>query len=578
MSDENCSHVLNRPAVPGPPLLSEVAKMTPLKISNLYMSKALQCADNILRGPNANNNNASTKDIIKLLAPPTPSSSAASSAPPLSSRIPIAPFSQEEIDRSDEYSDTLRKGDKFIKLGKMGDPKQKLVQVKEDGTLLWIDDDSMVKSRATLSSIRLVEVTLIVAGKTSDLFRSKKYAAFEEDRCLSIVGSKKTLDLVAASPEMRNKWVKALEFAMKNVHAKGVISREVTTSEKDRQNREQERRIGELEAQLAVSRTVICQKAQEVQQREQQIVLQTQKSQSELAETEEQISTLREEQHKMQEAQEGLQVQLKDARHQRQASHANHINALSALQREKEQLESEARNSGDSHMKKQAEMGALVEQSQKLLKNASKAIHERKESRAKRLNMIEVLQQEITELRLRNNAMDMQIKELKANAERQALDVEKARCIISVAQMHPHFAEMLANVMGTDLCEPLAAAAPSPAAVPAPVPASNMSAAKVLQNANAFRPAMDDIEEGNESDVSRVFSLSLSLSLSVESGSLSIFSSFLTPLLLCLIQLALSYADVIQQNRWQPDSASRCCTRCAVAFTMITRRHHCRKW
>jgi hypothetical protein len=54
-------------------------------------------------------------------------------------------------------------------------------------------------------------------GKISDVFKQDTSDTTPASQCLSLVFPDRTLDLVAPSPQRRDQWLSALQFAWQNV-------------------------------------------------------------------------------------------------------------------------------------------------------------------------------------------------------------------------------------------------------------------------------------------------------------------------------------------------------------------------
>ena len=112
-------------------------------------------------------------------------------------------------------SDVLRVlegGQQFKKYGRLGKPKQKFVDYRE-GRLYWGSSPNPSMTRDS-QSVVLAEVQKIVIGKATDVFRRKNAVNTNPLLCFSLELNSRTLDLEAASMEVRDTWVQCLKAAI----------------------------------------------------------------------------------------------------------------------------------------------------------------------------------------------------------------------------------------------------------------------------------------------------------------------------------------------------------------------------
>ena len=108
----------------------------------------------------------------------------------------------------------LRKGDKFLKFGRKGNPHDRYVFLSGP-RLFW---GGVPNKKTQKKSMVVSMIQDIVKGKETDVFtRRTQYESVPANLCFSIIGADRTLDLRAASEEHRDEWADALKALVEDV-------------------------------------------------------------------------------------------------------------------------------------------------------------------------------------------------------------------------------------------------------------------------------------------------------------------------------------------------------------------------
>jgi len=154
---------------------------------------------------------------------------------------------EEKLDRQRKYEEKLRlslkedsvatlsKGSSLIKIPHKGKAKSTMIFLEKDKDKWILRWDSKNKSKED-ASIELGKDCCITLGHVSGLFLNKDISKEfpDESVCFSIVGSKRTLDLVASDHRDLKVWLEALEYVgVKRGEGKENRSRETSVSKKE---------------------------------------------------------------------------------------------------------------------------------------------------------------------------------------------------------------------------------------------------------------------------------------------------------------------------------------------------------
>jgi len=427
-------------------------------------------------------------------------------------------LAQRSADEADALLQTIWTGDTFTKYSKYNEKKKK-VTCTDDGRLFWSDLDV----QKALSYIKLVDVTSVVKGKTTDVLKKKKDAKAE--RCFSIVTTGRTLDLEASSAMVRDTWVKAIQIAVQNVVTLGTTNRgAVVTPEQVRHERELDCQIQDLQMHLQASKIKIEEKEKLIEQHRAGSERERCESQSQLLEKERALLEVRAEVEKLQAEQQELHQKLKRVHHERQASRTVRMNTLNVLQGQVHKIEESKREAEQQFQEEKRCMSHSLEEAHQLLGKAKETMHKRALSKQARLSQIEAYEREIAELRAKNQEL--------------RTEVAAAKTVEGKANMFMgRIKKMMAIVFGEH---------------------ATFTADGDFDTCAA---ELDRAVEAWQSD-SKQSTVVIAPSVSAKSVSAD----------------SVAVIDIAGPVVWQPDSASDHCVHCASKFTFVSRRHHCRKW
>lgn len=455
---------------------------------------------------------------------------------------------QQRLDEADQHAVILFNGAHFMKYGKMGKPKSKFVVCSQDGILFWSD----VGGGKTMTSLKVVNISKIFTGKKTSVFQRKIAANVAEELCFSVITNDRSLDLQAESEEVRDAWVKALRYAAENVQNTGKVCRAPpSTTEMERKERTYLSTIQELQAQLDDTKKTIAQKNRELIQREQQLVLERRDSANQLQTKDEQVTVKQQELQQLSQQQTELHHKLKRVHHEREASRAARMNFFQDLESRctllEQQLQLQQKQSTEEierltqshdmrlreveekHQQEKEQLSKILADSQKVLAKAKDTLHKRQVSRAERIAAVNALQAEVEELRQLNQELREQVAQITGN------DIAPA----PVRENKSHQAVRVLLGEDADDDHQVGAASRMPIPVSAVSTPRGMSTRDVPQLATPLK--------------------TVNLIEALEAA------------------IALSSAEVVSKECWQPDSSSNTCQRCTSSFTLFNRRHHCRK-
>lgn len=119
----------------------------------------------------------------------------------------------EDARKPRALSDTqaLLQGAAFKKYGRTGAPHQRWVYLRLRGSALELCWAESSRSRKVSGSLLVAEVVEVVHGRQTEIFQRHRHSLQGEERCFSVVGSARTLDLEAAEPQVAQLWVATLQ-------------------------------------------------------------------------------------------------------------------------------------------------------------------------------------------------------------------------------------------------------------------------------------------------------------------------------------------------------------------------------
>eukprot|EP01006_Ploeotia_vitrea_P051055 TRINITY_DN67520_c8_g1_i1.p1 TRINITY_DN67520_c8_g1~~TRINITY_DN67520_c8_g1_i1.p1 ORF type:complete len:531 (-),score=291.48 TRINITY_DN67520_c8_g1_i1:663-2255(-) len=111
-------------------------------------------------------------------------------------------------------------GQLFIKFGRKGNPHNKFVFLDGD-RVYWCEPaakgEQQSKEKQAKKFVKLTAATKLIGGKTTDVFKRAVAQREHDEFCFSVIGSDRTLDLVASTKDQRDTWLEALAAAQKKL-------------------------------------------------------------------------------------------------------------------------------------------------------------------------------------------------------------------------------------------------------------------------------------------------------------------------------------------------------------------------
>lgn len=111
--------------------------------------------------------------------------------------------------RAEQFARALERGAVFLKFGRQGKPKPRLVFARHD-TLYWCEAAGKKRAESRSRSLVVDADTGVLAGKKTQVFAQRAAATADEACCFSVVGKSRSLDLCAATAGEAQLWQEAI--------------------------------------------------------------------------------------------------------------------------------------------------------------------------------------------------------------------------------------------------------------------------------------------------------------------------------------------------------------------------------